>query len=445
MALAQKLNLRSSQSLQLTPQLQQAIHLLQLNNLELAAFIEDQQLDNPLLEVEPSAREAPVNTHIGQGQSYQGHSEFDRLAGQAEQRSLREVLLEQLTQSFKPSIERFIGVYLIGHVDEAGYLQADIDIVARQLNVPVARVQVVLSCLQTFEPVGVCTRSLQECLRLQLQEYGEIDAPMDTLLNHLDLLACHDMNRLQKLCALPVSELRHYIARIKTLSPKPGLVYSNGAVATITPDILVCKLPQGGWSVELNTSNLPHVLVNNRYYDEISLTHKDGAVRNFINECRQNANWLMRALDQRARTILKVSGEIVRQQEGFLSHGTDYLRPLTLRVVADRVGLHESTVSRVSAHKFMETPRGIFELKYFFNAMIASSQGDESLSAEMVRQRIKALIAQENVKTVHSDEALVCLLHAEGISIARRTVAKYRESLNIPASGQRRRILKFRA
>jgi len=229
------------------------------------------------------------------------------------------------------------------------------------------------------------------------------------------------------------------LAELRALDPKPGHAFGGGVVPTVVPDVIVRPVKEGGFRVELNTETLPRVLVNRGYYSAVVRSTKVPNERAYLSECLQTANWLVKSLDQRARTILKVATEIVRQQSAFLQHGVAHLRPLNLRTVADEIGMHESTVSRVTANKYMATTRGIFELKYFFTSAIASADGGDSHSAEAVRHRIRQLIDAEAASAVLSDDAIVAVLRDAGIDIARRTVAKYRESMRIPSSVERRR------
>ena len=457
--MAQKLQLKQSQSLVMTPQLQQAIKLLQLTNIELAEFVEEQLESNPLLErgtgTENRRDEAEAGRHgdsdfetvsfdvpaastaeldapahamdseaapgdqmtsaastggeidwskAGSGGSFSGSADYDAAANKAAEKNLSDVLTEQLILAIEDEHERLIGQHLIDHVDENGYLRTDLELVAENLGVSYSRVSALLGRLQGFEPTGVFARSLQECLALQLAEMGELDESMQVLLDNLDVLAKHDLVRLKKICGLSADELSGYIARIKTLSPKPGLAYGRDMAAAIEPDVFVKETPQGGWTVELNTGTLPRVLVDNRYYNEICSTHSDDATKSFMTECHQNASWLVKSLDQRARTILKVATEIVKQQDGFFAYGIDHMRPLNLRTVAEAIEMHESTVSRVTSNKFISTPRGVFELKYFFTTAIASMDSSEGHSAEAVRHKIKILVSEETAKTVKSDD-----------------------------------------
>ncbi len=310
---------------------------------------------------------------------------------------------------------------------------------AAQLGADLAEVESVLALIQTFEPSGVGARTLSECLAIQLRERDRCDPAMQALLAHLDLLAKHDRNALKRICGVDAEDLADMIAEIRRLDPKPGLAFGGGVVHPLVPDVYVKPGPDGSWLVELNTDTLPRVLVNQTYHATVARSARSSEEKSFLADCLQSASWLTRSLDQRARTILKVASEIVRQQEGFLTHGVRHLRPLNLRTVADAIGMHESTVSRVTSNKYIATPRGVLEMKFFFSSAIASSGGGEAHSAEAVRHRIKGLIDAESPDDILSDDTLVQKLKDDGIDIARRTVAKYRESMNIASSVQRRR------
>jgi RNA polymerase sigma-54 factor len=293
--------------------------------------------------------------------------------------------------------------------------------------------------LQTFDPPGVCARNLTECLAIQLKERDRYDPAMQTLVEHLDLLAKRDFVGLRRLCNISEEDLADMIAEIRSLNPKPGLAFGSTMVQPIVPDVFVRAAPDGTWQVELNSDTLPKVLINQKYYAQVSKTSRNEKEKAYIADCLQTATWLVRALDQRAKTILKVSSEIVRQQDGFFAKGVQHLRPLNLKTIADAIGMHESTVSRVTANKYMATSRGIFELKYFFTSAIAAADGGEAHSAEAVRHRIRQLIDDESDEDVLSDDTIVEKLRSAGVDIARRTVAKYREAMRIPSSVQRRR------
>ena len=298
-----------------------------------------------------------------------------------------------------------------------------------------------LSKVQQLEPVGVGARNLSECLALQLRDKDRFDPAMAALVDNLDLLARRDFGKLRRICGVDQNDLQDMLAEIKALDPHPGRSFSSGVAEPVIPDVFVTESPAGGWKIELNSDALPRVLINQEYVSEISAIGGE-ETQSFVSECLQNANWLVKSLDQRARTVLKVTEEIVRQQDAFLVYGVEHLRPLNLKMVADAISMHESTVSRVTSNKYMATPRGTFELKYFFTTAIASADGSADYSAESVRFKIKSLIDRETADTVLSDDAIVVALRAGGVDVARRTVAKYREALRIPSSVQRRRALR---
>jgi RNA polymerase sigma-54 factor len=328
---------------------------------------------------------------------------------------------------------------LIDLVDEAGYLSGDLESVAAKIGTTAAEVEAVLEILQGFEPAGICARDLTECLSLQLRERDRFDPAMQALVANLDLVAKRDMAALRKRCGVGDEDLADMLAEIRKLNPKPGLAFGSTVVHPIVPDVFVHRAPDGGWVIELNPDTLPKVLVDQTYYAQVCRSARDAAEKTYLADCFQTGTWLVRALDQRARTILKVATEIVRQQHGFLLHGVSHLRPLNLKTIAEAIGMHESTVSRVTANKYMATHRGIVELKYFFTSAIAAANGGEAHSAEAVRHRIRQLIDAERPDGILSDDIIVEELRRSGIEIARRTVAKYREAMRIPSSVQRRR------
>jgi RNA polymerase sigma-54 factor len=366
-------------------------------------------------------------------------NEYNLEAFATSERTLADHLAEQLSLAgFEPA-QRLIGAYLLDLVDEAGYVGGDLAPVAEKLGASVADVEGVLIRLQNFDPPGICARNLAECLAIQLRERDRCDPAMQALLGNIELLAKRDFGTLRRVCDVDAEDLAEMIVEIRRLNPKPGLAFGSALVQPVVPDVMVRSGPDGGWVVELNAETLPRVLVDQSYYAEVSKSARNAEEKSYLADCLQNATWLVRALDQRARTILKVSSEIVRQQEAFFAHGVQHLRPLNLRTVADAIGMHESTVSRVTANKFMATPRGIFELKYFFTSAIAAADGGDAHSAEAVRHRIKRLIDAEGPSAALSDDTIVEKLREAGIDIARRTVAKYREAMRIPSSVQRRR------
>lgn len=530
MVLGPRLDLRQGQQLVMTPQLQQAIKLLALTNLELESFIAAEVEKNPLLDspdndgpdpaeaglAEPEGErfdgaemrdgagvdldpaydaafeggeimtadtllgggmadgnDAPLDIDID-SEIYHHDSASDRMGaadaleggldsmlslnGQGaiggglpdddlpgidglliETRSLTDHLHEQARTAFSDLQSLAIATYLIDLVDDSGYLTESVEDAAERLGAAPEQVLGVLKVLQTFDPVGVCARTLGECLMLQAREADRCDPAMEALLNNLDVLARGDLAALRRICGVDQEDLSDMIRELRCYNPKPGLAFGGESLQSVVPDIFVRKLASGKWSVELNSATLPRLLVNRTYYSELN-SRASKTERTFLSECLQSANWLVKALDQRARTILKVATELVRQQEEFFEHGVRGLKPLNLRHIAEVIGMHESTVSRVTANKFLSCQRGVFELKYFFTSAIQSADGGDAHSAESVKQRIKELIDQEKPDAILSDDKLVEILVAEKFDIARRTVAKYREALKIPSSVQRRRL-----
>ena len=502
--------MRQSQSLVMTPQLQQAIKLLQLSNFELAEYVTEELEQNPLLErgdddygiESPSdtpiqdspddtegfetdslkedlnlsvsdAPDAPTaadldadyNTPWDNDSPADAGSDFDYGSGLAgtsfaewgtrgggfddsmanleemlsEKVPLREHLTSQLAMGLDDQVDRIISLHLIDALDETGYMIGDLSRMAEILNCPLERVEAVLDRLQQLDPPGIFARSLGECLALQLRDKDRLDPAMQALLDNLDLLAKRDMKALIKVCGVDAEDITDMVAEIRALDPKPALSFEHVDPPPVIPDVIMKAKADGGWFIELNSDTLPRVLVNNSYHAHISGSARSKEEKQYISECLQSANWLVKSLHQRATTILKVSTEIVIQQNGFFAHGVDHLKPLVLRNIAEAIEMHESTVSRVTSNKYIATPRGIYELKYFFTPAIGSSSGGEDHSAESVRHRIKTLIDEEPSTKILSDDKIVVLLRNEGIDIARRTVAKYREGMGIASSVQRRR------
>jgi RNA polymerase sigma-54 factor len=501
MALSTKLMLRQGQSLVMTPQLLQAIKLLQLSNLELVAFVEEELERNPLLEraddreaaaeaAEP--REPPAAENDGQdwtsqdipvdraalerdlGTELENAFESDRPVTPSERQempelglsatawsgtaaqggdgeapnleayvaaslSLHDVLEEQLAIALTDPTDRLIGRSIIDLIDDAGYLTEGLGELAERLGISIERAERVLATIQGFDPTGVGARDLAECLSIQLREADRLDPAMQILIANLPLLARRDFAQLRKLCGVDEEDLADMVAEIRRLDPKPGRAYGGSVIEPALPDVYVRPAADGSWHIELNSDVLPRVLVNQTYYARIAKGAGRDGDKSFVANCLQTANWLTKSLEQRARTILKVASEIVRHQDAFFAEGVEHLRPLNLKTIADAIGMHESTVSRVTSNKYMATPRGLFEMKYFFTASIASSAGGEAHSAEAVRFRIKQMIEAESPQEILSDDAIVVKLKQMDVDIARRTVAKYRESLRIPSSVERRR------
>ena len=493
MAIAPRLDLRQSQTLVMTPQLRQAIKLLQYSNIEVNAFVDEELERNPLLERDeigdappperaavdqvivgnatpadaveaanattlPSEDAAPLDNDMAEtfdpGGVADGAGMIGRIDGRGGdpgfegddrgiedledgRRSLREHLGEQLRLSFADPVDRMIGAHLIALLCPAGRLPADPAAIADAMALPLERVERVRGIMMRFDPTGLFARDLKECLAAQLADRNRLDPAMQTLLDNLELLARRETRKLMALCGVDSEDLADMIGEIRALDPKPGATWDSQTAQLVVPDILMRAGPDGTWLIELNPLTMPRVLVNERFYARVAPRAKKEE-RVFLTERLANANWLVRSLQQRAQTILRVAAEIVRQQDAFLQHGVAYLRPLILRDIAEAVEMHESTVSRVTSGKYIATPRGTYELKYFFTTALHGTDGGEH-SAEAVRYRIRGMIEAEGPDDVLSDDAIVVVLRREGVDIARRTVAKYREALHIPNSVQRRR------
>ena len=480
MSFAQRLELRQSQQLVMTPQLQQAIRMLQMSGVEISAFVAEEVERNPVLELEnpdretvaaPAEKPAPDIDNVGAAEDafdtgkenlYEGAEaapalmggggdinwsgtgaggvdgmDFeDRLTGEA---TLRDHLLAQIAVAPASEPARVLARLLVDELDAAGYLRTDLCDLSRRLGANCAVVEDAVALLQSCEPTGVGARDLAECLALQLKERNRYDPAMETLLAHLDDLAAVRFDKLREVCGVDRDDLNEMIAEIRALDPRPGAVFGGGVAQTVIPDVFVRRNNLGGWSVEVNSDALPKVLLDTRYAAELNEEGETEAM-SFLAECKQNATWLIRSLDQRAQTILKVASEIVKRQTDFFHEGVSGLKPMTLKMVADEIGMHESTVSRVTSNKYMATDRGLFELKFFFTQAISATNGGDSHSSAAVQLQIKTLIENEDSKKTLSDDQIVKILMEGGVNIARRTVAKYREAMNIPSSVQRRRL-----
>lgn len=469
MGLGPGLHLRQSQSLVLTPQLTQAIKLLQLSNLELEAFLAEELARNPLLEARSSEGDDVVLREDREiGDDAPDPAGADQLAGAGEEAldtdwrdladdsgsdlggggaedafelervaacesGLCEHLMEQLAGHGGAAARAAEAI--IHELDETGYLTTALGDIAAGAGVSLADAAAGLRIVQSFDPPGVAARSLAECLALQAKAADRYDPAMARLLDNLDLLARGQMAALKRICGVDDEDLADMIRELRAYDPKPGCRFVTEPESAPEPDVIIRSAGKG-FAVELNAATLPRVLVNRRYYLELKSGRQSKEGRAWLSESLQSANWLVRALDQRARTIVKVASEIVKQQEGFFREGVSRLKPLTLGKVAEAIGMHESTVSRVTSNKYLLCDRGLFELKYFFRSGVAADSG-EGASAEAVKAAIARLIAGET--DVLSDDTLVDLLKAEGYDLARRTVAKYREALGIGSSVQRRR------
>ncbi len=476
-----RLELRQGQQLVMTQQLQQSIKLLASTALELQAFVDQELEQNPFLsQEEPEGEEvaAPVQEEttpreadFSGDENYSGDVQGDdsheietdylstsqtassRAAGDfdndeyslentaAQAITLREHLLSQLQVDITDPAQRMIGAFLIDLVDEAGYIKDDLKSAAEKLGADITEVEAVLALLQRFDPAGVCARNLAECLTLQLKDQDRFDPAMQALVANLSLIADGKFTELQKKCGVDLDDLKHMIGEIRSLNPKPGANFNHDTTHAVEPDIFVRRLPDGNWHVELNMNNFPKVMVNQRYYKKVSAEVKNRKDKNYMIERFGSANWLIRALKQRADTMLKVGSELVKQQDAFFRLGVRYLKPMTLKDIAQATGYHESTISRVTTGKFVVCPRGTFELKYFFTSALSRAEGSgDDVSSAAVKHHIRELIDKETVGHILSDDELADMLKERNINVARRTVAKYREAMRIPSSPKRKRL-----
>ncbi len=510
MALSHRLILKQTQSLVMTPQLQQAIELLQMSNMELADFVEEELRENPLLEAReadedsvaeaagdtqgddaaangtdaeppqqdsldranadslPAEDDRPLDTDYenawntadsgipaGETPSFGtlpagpgGRSDFSEFSADIEASlsqppTLRDHLHGQLNVDITDPGDRLIGLHIIEMLDEKGWVPDYPGDIAERLGCARERVDGVLDMIQRFDPPGIFARTAAECLALQLRDRNRLDPAMQALLDNLHLWEKCDWPALRRICGVDSEDIEEMIAEIRTLQPKPADAFVHEVAQPVIPDILMRALPDGDWHFELNPDTLPRILVDRQYFATVSRGARKPEEKKYLNEKLQSANWLKNALDQRQKTILKVVTEIVRQQDAFFRFGVSHMRPLVLRDIADVVNTHESNVSRVTSNKYLATPRGVFELKYFFTSALSSNTGGDTHSAEAVRHRIKALCDEESVESILSDDGIAEVLRGEDIDIARRTVAKYREAMRIPSSIRRRRQKKM--
>jgi RNA polymerase sigma-54 factor len=494
-----KQEFRQSQNLVMTQQLQQSIKLLQLSAVELQEYIDEELEKNPLLTKEETESEEhpnevnadePTVDAVAGGEDHDIRSETKEVdvsdsdysaneelvdgsygdewsegeispisaglqgssggydddgegygieSASAREKTLREHLLEQIRMDISDPAELLIAEKLTDMLDDAGYLREDTASLAESLGASKTEIEAVIKRLQQLEPVGVFARSLVECLRLQLADMNRLDPCMETFLDNLEMMGNGDLAGLRKKCNADAEDFAQMIADIRRCTPKPGLGFAAEDAQAVIPDVIVRRSKAGGWHLELNSDAMPRVLVNRHYAADVGARDGDKEAKKFVSEQMANANWLIKALDQRANTILKVATEIVKQQDKFLQHGIRFLKPLVLKDIAAAVGMHESTISRVTTAKFMATPRGTLELKFFFTSSINAGTGANDFSSKTVQYYIKELVAGEEARDILSDDAIVKRLKDRNIDVARRTVTKYREEMGIPSSVIRRR------
>jgi RNA polymerase sigma-54 factor len=494
MALGPRLDIRQTQSLVMTPQLQQAIKLLAASNLEIETFISEALEANPLLDTggpaEPGEPErieiaAPAGEDAtadqlmlaggGEGDAPLDLGAVDRdfdtgdgagpsmrdaewgaasAAGsdpgeapdweqlRAAEVTLVEHLEAQIGAAASDPQTAFIARHIIGLLDEAGYLTVPLDEVADDLGIDIFDTKAGLRLVQSLDPSGVGARNLAECIAIQAREADRYDPCMKALIDNLDLVARGEVERLKRLCKVDDEDLADMLRELRSYNPRPGFAFATSDAGTVVPDILLTDNGKGGWDLALNEDTLPKLIVNRGYFLELNAGAANKESQGWLKEKLADAHWLIRALDQRQKTILKTAAEIVRQQDGFFRRGVAELRPLTLREVAEKIEMHESTVSRVTSNKYLACARGTFELKYFFTSGVASADG-EGASSAAIKARIKALIDAETVKNILSDQQLAEMLQKEGFDLARRTVAKYREAIGLGSSAERRRAKKL--
>lgn len=490
MAVTPRLEIKQSQSLLMTPQLRQAINLLQMSNLELGELVERELENNPLLQREEESLNQPLETpssiddypdssapseiedfspdvdydnqfgddygsdrqdyelepdygwsDYNEGKEHKADNDFDYFEKKlSSEQSLFRLIDEQISLKFTNPKDKLIASALSEGLDDAGYFRGDINKLALRLNVKPAIIKNILTTMKGFEPAGLFAENLAECLSIQLQDIDRFDPQMAKLIDNLDLLAERKFKELKKICQASDEDLASMVADIKSLNPKPAGNYAHDLTAYVIPDVYVKTNKAGDYLLELNSLSLPKVLINQQYYSEIkNSASNEKEAKRYLKEQMGNASFLIRALHQRATTILRVSEEIVKSQHDFFEKGIEHLKPMALKDIAEKVEMHESTVSRVTSNKFMHTPRGLFELKYFFSAAAGTYTGDEDTSTLTIKHKIKKLIEEETPEQILSDDKIVELLAREGIKIARRTVTKYREAQNIPTSALRKR------
>jgi RNA polymerase sigma-54 factor len=495
MALGPRLDIRQTQSLVMTPQLQQAIKLLAASNLEIESFIAEALEANPLLDTggpaesgEPERIEvatpagedvpadqlmlagggegdapldlaavdrdwdtgdgaAPALRDAEWGAAAGGTAgDFDELPDWEQLRAAEVTLAEHLEAQVGTLTDdprtAFIAHHIIGLLDDAGYLEIPLEEVATDLGVELFEAEAGLALVQSLDPSGVGARSLAECIAIQAREADRYDPCMAALISNLDLVARGEVERLKRLCRVDDEDFADMLRELRGYNPRPGLAFAPSDAGTVVPDILVTANAAGGWDIAINEDTLPRLIVNRGYYVELNAGATSRESQGWLKEKLADAHWLIRALDQRQKTILKTAAAIVKQQDGFFRRGVAELRPLTLREVAEQIGMHESTVSRVTSNKYLACARGTFELKYFFTSGVASADG-EGASSAAIKARIKALIDAEGPKNILSDQQLADMLQKEGFDLARRTVAKYREAIGLGSSAERRRAKKL--
>lgn len=454
MKLKQAGYLKTTQNLNLTPQLRQAIALLQLSNLELKSFIEQTTLDNPLLQIDEPESNASI---LLAAQEYSERNYWDNVRKksrnfdealdgyidniEAKPTTLHEHVLNQISLYIKPEKEKIIAYKLVELLDPTGYFLTELEPLAEQLSTDLSTINSVLSILQTFEPAGIFARNLKECLLLQLREMENLPHQTTTVIENLELLADNKIEKLQKICGINRDQLVNITRRIKELNPKPGLVFENPYNFGIIPDVILDYHEQTNqWSLYINDRSMPRIALDATYVSRLNNPVAQTEEKKYLKDHYQNATSLIKALEQRTKTILKVATIVFEHQKEFFENGIQYLKPLTLKVIADAIDMHESSISRVTQNKYIMTPRGLFEFRYFFSSSLTKESTGEELSSTTIRHMIKKIIDEEIPHDPVSDDKLVQIISRDGVLVARRTIAKYREEMKIPSSYERKKL-----
>ncbi|MDR0406638.1 MAG: RNA polymerase factor sigma-54 [Holosporales bacterium] len=457
-----RLDLRSTKALVITPKLQLAVKMLQMNNLDLTEFLQQKAESNPFIQLEiptPSSRE---EAHTTENSSWKertvrkeqepydqsGQDEiYDPFAQIATPVSLREHLTEQLCVAFPQQKERMIGALLIDALDPRGYLPLEtLDTITQTTRASSEAIRLILQKMQHFTPIGIFASSLKESFKIQLEDTHKLDPVMEILIDNLELFGQGYFEKLEKLCNVSIAEIRNRVRHLRTLTPYPAASLDTDPLLPRIPDVIAKDLGDGDWILELNPETLPKILIDRTYHTYVSTRVHRKEDKEFVSRNFAEATWLERILEQRVSTILRVAREIMYQQSAFFEKGMHYLKPLTLKHIAEELNLHESTVSRVTSTKSILTPFGVLTFKFFFSSTLLDGLKDTGHAGISVCFRLKYLIEREPPSAPFSDEQLATLLFKEdGIVIARRTVTKYRDSLRIPKAAQRRRMHKMSA
>jgi RNA polymerase sigma-54 factor len=468
MAMKMNLNLKMSQKLVMTPMLQQAIKLLPLARLELAQLVRQEIIENPVLEEileeetdsfdeknledEESFSESPKDSqeqeidwdsyfqnNVDQGMSADNLAERPSIeATYKKESSLSDHLFWQLNLTIDSDADKFIGSCIIGNIQKDGYLVTDLSEIADISQTDEANVERVLKIIQKFEPLGVAARSLQECLMIQARELPEKNPLVEILIEkYLDRLEDRFLPKVAAELKKDLDEILVALHIIRKFIPKPGISFNSEAIDYIAPDLVVIKTDKG-YDVSLNDEGVPDIKIN-AFYQNLLKTTKEGQTKEYLEDKYRSALWLIKSIDQRRQTIYKVGKSIIKLQKSFLDHGLSYLQPMVLKDVAKDIEMHESTVSRITTNKYIDTPQGLFELKFFFHSGIKSYMGN-NLSSIRVKNMIKEVVAEEDGNSPLTDEQMVQVLMRKNAKIARRTITKYRKELNIPPASKRKKF-----